>query len=71
MLAPGINALRVLSLGQAHHWLIPQLPEAYSQAAHLAVGVGVFLPALIALNLVFEIYGNRTRNQFPESPASN
>jgi len=67
-LAMGINALRVLSLSQAHRWLIPLLPETYAHVAHLMVGVAVFLPALIALNTAFEIYGHPSRRHSSQSP---
>jgi exosortase/archaeosortase family protein len=57
-----INALRVLCLSQAHRWLIPLLPENYAHITHLMIGVAVFLPALIALNTAFELYGHFDRN---------
>ncbi len=62
-----INALRVLSLSQAHRWVIPFLPEPYAHMAHLMIGVAVFLPALIALNAAFEFYGypKRTLSRDP------
>jgi exosortase/archaeosortase family protein len=52
-----INALRLIAVAHAHRWVIPRLPEAYGAFLHLLTGVAVFLPALIALNLIFEIYG--------------
>jgi exosortase/archaeosortase family protein len=56
-LAICVNALRVVAVVQAHRWLIPKFPEAYGHFLHLLTGVAIFLPALIALNLLFEIYG--------------
>lgn len=52
-----INALRLIAVAHAHRWVIPRLPEAYGAFLHMLTGVAVFLPALIALNLIFEIYG--------------
>jgi exosortase/archaeosortase family protein len=56
-----VNALRVVAVIQAHRWVIPKFPAAYASFLHLLVGVGVFLPALIALNLLLEFYGNSRR----------
>lgn len=56
-----INALRIICLLQAHHWLFPLLPENYSAFAHMLIGVAAFLPTLIALNALLEFYG-RKRN---------
>jgi hypothetical protein len=33
------------------------MPEAYGAFLHMLTGAAVFLPALITLNLIFEIYG--------------
>ncbi|MET0261524.1 MAG: archaeosortase/exosortase family protein [Rariglobus sp.] len=52
-----INALRIVAVAQAHRWAIPHAPEAYEKSLHMLTGVAVFLPALIALNLIFETYG--------------
>lgn len=52
-----INALRLIAVAHAHRWVIPRMPEAYGAFLHMLTGVAVFLPALIALNLIFEIYG--------------
>jgi len=54
-----VNALRVITLGQLHRWVIPQFPAAYAHFLHLLGGVGVFLPALILLNLALERHGRR------------
>jgi exosortase/archaeosortase family protein len=54
-----VNALRVVALMHAHHWVIPRFPDSYAPFLHLLTGVAVFLPALIALNLLLEFYGNR------------
>ncbi len=56
--AIGINALRIIAVSQAHHWVIPRMPAAYDSFLHMLTGVAVFLPALIALNLILEIYGH-------------
>jgi exosortase/archaeosortase family protein len=55
-----INALRIVGVTAAHRWLGERLPETYDAFLHLFFGVAVFLPALIALNLLLEMYG-RTR----------
>jgi exosortase/archaeosortase family protein len=55
-----INALRIVGVTAAHRWLGARLPETYDAFLHLFFGVAVFLPALIALNLLLEMYG-RTR----------
>jgi exosortase/archaeosortase family protein len=52
-----INGLRLIAVAHAHRWVIPRMPEAYGAFLHMLTGVAVFLPALIALNLIFEIYG--------------
>jgi exosortase/archaeosortase family protein len=51
-----VNALRVITVTQVHRWIIPRLPEAYGPFLHLLTGVAIFLPALIALNLLMETY---------------
>jgi exosortase/archaeosortase family protein len=58
-----VNALRVIVVMHAHHWIIPQLPETYGSFLHLLAGVAVFLPALISLNLLLEFYGNTHRRR--------
>ena len=52
-----LNALRVVTVTQAHRWLIPRLPEAYGPFLHMLTGAAIFLPALITLNLLLEIHG--------------
>lgn len=52
-----INALRLIAVAQAHHWVIPRLPPAYDSFLHMLTGAVVFLTALIALNLFLEFYG--------------
>ncbi len=52
-----INALRLIAVAQMHCWVIPLLPSVYGHFLHMITGVAVFLPALIALNLLLEIYG--------------
>lgn len=56
-LAIFINALRLIAVAQGHRWASPHLPPAYDGFLHLLTGIAVFLPALIALNLLLEIYG--------------
>lgn len=58
-LSIAVNALRIALLAQAHRWLIPQLPAAYGASAHLFLGVLIFLPALIGLNLLLESHACR------------
>ncbi|MBC8040550.1 MAG: hypothetical protein H7Y06_08415 [Opitutaceae bacterium] len=52
-----INALRLIAVAHAHRWVIPNMPEAYGAFLHMLTGVAVFLPTLIALNLILEFYG--------------
>ena len=54
LLALLINACRIVTVAQAHRWIIPQFPGAYAHWLHLVTGLAVFLPALIAINVVFE-----------------
>jgi len=61
-LAVLVNSLRVVALVQAHRWVIPRFPESYGALLHMLAGVAVFLPALIALNLLLETYG-RSRSR--------
>jgi exosortase/archaeosortase family protein len=58
-LAISINALRIICLAQAHYWLIPRLPDNYAGFIHMMVGVAIFLPSLILINLTFEYYDRR------------
>ncbi len=57
-LAVAVNALRIAALAQAHRWIIPLFPAAYAHYLHLLTGVAVFLPALIAIHLLFERHGH-------------
>lgn len=52
-----VNALRIVAVAQAHRWVIPRMPAAYDSFLHMLTGVAVFLPALIALNLLLELHG--------------
>lgn len=45
-----INGVRIIALAHAHRWIIPHWPEAYEGFLHLAVGVLIFLPALVAFH---------------------
>lgn len=58
-LSIAVNALRIALLAQAHRWLIPQLSPAYGPSTHLFLGVLIFLPALIGLNLLLESHACR------------
>ncbi len=49
-----INAVRLVAVAHAHRWVIPLLPESYGPFLHMLAGATVFLPALIALNLLLE-----------------
>lgn len=57
--AIGVNAMRIVCLAQTHYWFISRVPENYAGYIHMLVGIAVFLPALILLNLAFEYYGRR------------
>ena len=52
-----VNALRIVAVAHAHHWVISRLPASYDAFLHLLTGASVFLPALIALNLILEFHG--------------
>jgi exosortase/archaeosortase family protein len=52
-----VNALRIVAVAHAQHWVISRLPASYDAFLHMLTGVSVFLPALIALNLILELYG--------------
>jgi exosortase/archaeosortase family protein len=54
-----VNALRISTVAQAHRWIIPLFPDAFSRFLHLTTGVAVFLPSLIALNFLLEYHGRR------------
>jgi exosortase/archaeosortase family protein len=54
-----VNALRLVVVIQAHRWVIPQLPERHGAFAHMITGAAVFLPSLIVLNLLLELYAKR------------
>jgi exosortase/archaeosortase family protein len=56
-LSIAVNSLRIVAVMQAHRWAIPLLPEAYGSFLHMLTGVAIFLPALIALNLLLEYHG--------------
>ncbi len=58
-LSVAVNALRISVLAQAHRWVMPRFPEVYGAILHLLFGVAVFLPALIALNLLLESHARR------------
>ena len=49
-----VNALRLVTVVQVHRWVGSYLPENYDAFTHLLAGVAVFLPALVALNLLLE-----------------
>lgn len=51
-----VNALRIVTVAQAHRWLIPLFPETYAPFLHLTTGVAVFLPSLIVMQLLFEYH---------------
>jgi exosortase/archaeosortase family protein len=53
-----INALRIVTVAQAHRWVIPLFPDSFGPFLHLLTGVAVFLPSLIALNLILEHHGH-------------
>jgi len=53
----GVNAFRIVVVSQLHHWTSSSVPSSYGHFVHLLIGVAVFLPSLIALNLLLEIYG--------------
>lgn len=51
-----VNALRLIAVSHAHRWTASRVPEAYDEFLHLLTGAAVFLPALIAINLILEFY---------------
>ncbi len=53
-----VNSLRIVTVVQAHRWVIPLLPASYGHFAHMLTGAAVFLPSLIALNLLLEHHGH-------------
>ena len=54
-----INSLRIVTVAQVHRWVIPLLPGTCEPFLHLATGIAVFLPSLIALNVLLEYNGYR------------
>ncbi|MEY4487721.1 MAG: hypothetical protein RIQ79_229 [Verrucomicrobiota bacterium] len=52
-----VNALRIVAVAHAHHWVISRLPVSYDAFLHMLTGAAVFLPALIGLNLLLEYNG--------------
>ena len=52
-----VNSVRVVTVAQVHRWAGPLLPDAYDSILHLLAGVAVFLPSLVALNLLLEFHG--------------
>lgn len=52
-----VNAFRIVVVSQLYHWTSSSVPSSYGHFVHLLIGVAVFLPSLIALNLLLEIYG--------------
>lgn len=59
-----LNSLRLVVVIQVHRWIGVQLPQSYGPFLHLATGVAIFLPSLIALNGLFHL---RSR---PASPVA-
>ncbi|MGF1530306.1 MAG: hypothetical protein ACFCU4_02985 [Puniceicoccaceae bacterium] len=51
-----INAFRILSLHQLHQSVFPHFPENWVPLAHLGVGIFIFLPSLILINLALQHY---------------
>lgn len=66
-LAIAVNALRIVAVTQAHLWVIPHFPENLGASLHLLTGVAIFLPALIALNLLLELHGRIRSNSNSDS----
>lgn len=52
-----VNAVRIITVAHAHPWFISRFPAAYESFLHMTTGAAVFLPSLVALNLVLEAYG--------------
>lgn len=52
-----VNAARIVTVAYAHPWIISRLPATYESFLHMLAGAVVFLPSLIVLNLLLEIYG--------------
>lgn len=56
-----VNALRVVAVAGFHRWIMPADDTAAGNYLHMAMGMAVFLPALIAMNLSLQIYDRRRR----------
>ena len=54
-----LNALRVVVVAQAHRWFIDRFPPSYGPFLHMATGVAIFLPSLIALNVLLDLRASR------------
>lgn len=54
-----LNSLRIVVVAQAHRWFIDHFPPSYGPLLHMAVGVAIFLPSLIALNGLFHLLASR------------
>lgn len=54
-----VNAVRITVVVQAHRWVIPRFPESYGPFLHMLAGMAVFLPSLIMLNHLLELYGTK------------
>lgn len=54
-----VNSFRIVVVAQAHRWIIDQFPESYGPFLHLAAGTAIFLPSLIALNVLLHFYTAR------------
>jgi exosortase/archaeosortase family protein len=67
-LSIGINGFRIAVLVQVHRCLIPRFPESFAPFLHLLSGVAIFLPALIIVNLVCEIYGRSSSRHGSRQP---
>jgi exosortase/archaeosortase family protein len=57
-----VNVLRIITVAYAHPWIISRLPVAYESFLHMTVGAAVFLPSLVALNLLLETYARHRRS---------
>lgn len=54
-----LNSLRVVVVAQAHRWFIDHFPASYGPFLHMATGVAIFLPSLIALNGLLHLLAPR------------
>lgn len=63
-----VNSLRVILVAQTSRLQLALLPEDYQSFAHLLLGITVFLPALVLVNLIFDAYDRSDTARSPTAP---